>query len=94
MGQPYGATNYPDVDVESRDGTASEDTSLLGVASAGKKSAGREGHAKIASGIGNLSNTIVSSGEYLSVMCGISRPFLNSIAVGMLTFPLVLLMSC
>ena len=78
MGQPYRATDYSDVDVESRDGTTSEDTSLLGVASARGESAGREGHATIASSIGNLLNTVTivaSSGEYLSVMCGISRPF-------------------
>ena len=93
MVQPYGATDYSDADVESRDGTASEDTSLLGVSSAGKKTAGREGHATIASGIGNLSNTIVGSGEYLGDTYNISRPFLTLMPAGMLTFPLVLL-SC
>ncbi|KAF9778304.1 transmembrane amino acid transporter protein-domain-containing protein [Thelephora terrestris] len=62
MVQPYGVTDYPGFDVESRDETTSEVTSLLGAASTGKKTTGKEGHATIASCIGNLSNTIVGSG--------------------------------
>lgn len=62
MVQPYGATDYSGVDVEARDDTASEDTSLLGIVSIGKKRAKQEGHATIASCIGNLANTIVGSG--------------------------------
>ena len=58
----YGATNNSDVDVEGRDDNASEDTSLLGAASTGKVTK-REGHATIASCVGNLANTIVGSGE-------------------------------
>lgn len=89
MVQPYGATEYSCVDVEARDDTASEDTSLLGAASIGKKRTKREGHATIVSGIGNLANTIVGSGErYVS---SAFRPLLTQVAVGMLTFPLVLL---
>jgi hypothetical protein len=94
MVQPYGVTDYPGFDVESRDETTSEVTSLLGAASTGKKTAGKEGHATIASCIGNLSNTIVGSGEYLSNICSISRHLLALVAVGMLTFPLVSLLSC
>ena len=63
MVQPYGATNYSGVDVEARDDTVGEDTSLLGAASTGKKVIKREGHATMVSGIGNLANTIVGSGE-------------------------------
>jgi hypothetical protein len=63
MVQLYGTTDYSGVDVEARDDTASEDTSLLGAASVGKKRTKREGHATIASCIGNLANTIVGSGE-------------------------------
>jgi hypothetical protein len=59
----YGATNHSGIDVEARDGTADEETSLLGAASASQKVAKREGHATVASGIGNLANTIVGSGE-------------------------------
>lgn len=67
MVQPYGAFNYSGVDVEARDDNASEDTSLLGAASIGKKRTKREGHATVVSGIGNLANTIVGSGkQYLS----------------------------
>ncbi|KAF9643712.1 hypothetical protein BDM02DRAFT_3220784 [Thelephora ganbajun] len=61
MVQPYGATNHSGVDVEARDDTTSEDTSLLGAASTGK-AIKREGHATMVSGIGNLANTIVGSG--------------------------------
>jgi len=63
MVQQYGATDHSGVDVEAREDTAGEDTSLLGAASTGKKVAKREGHATIVSGIGNLANTIVGSGE-------------------------------
>jgi len=63
MIQPYGATNDSGVDVEARDDTVGEHTSLLGAASTGKKVAKREGHATMVSGIGNLANTIVGSGE-------------------------------
>lgn len=63
MVQPYGTTNYSSLDVEARDDAASEDTSLLGAASIGKKIIKREGHATMASCIGNLANTIVGSGE-------------------------------
>ena len=63
MVQSYGATDPPGVDVEAREDTASEDTSLLGTASIGKKRMKREGHATVVSGIGNLANTIVGSGE-------------------------------
>ena len=63
MVQPYGATNYSGVDVEARDDAVGEDTSLLGAASTGKKVTKREGHATMVSGIGNLANTIVGSGE-------------------------------
>jgi len=62
MVQPYGATDYSGVDVEARDDTASEDASLLGAASIGKKIIRREGYATMASCIGNLANTIVGSG--------------------------------
>ena len=62
MVQPYGATNRSNVDVEAIDDTAGEDTSLLGAASTGKATK-REGHATVVSGIGNLANTIVGSGE-------------------------------
>jgi len=94
MVQPYGATDHSGVDVESRDGTASEDTSLLGAASAGKKTAGREGHATIASGIGNLANTIVGSGAsafglYLLSRAATKTPHRHSsfFAVAKLTYP-------
>lgn len=63
MVQPYGATDRSSVDVEARDDTAGEDTSLLGIASTGQKATRREGHATIVSGVGNLANTIVGSGE-------------------------------
>ena len=62
MVQPYGTTGYPGIDVEARDDTVGEDTSLLGAASRGKVSK-REGHATLVSGIGNLANTIVGGGE-------------------------------
>lgn len=63
MVQPYGSTNHSGVDVEARDDTAGEETSLLGTASTGRKVTKREGHATMVSGIGNLVNTIVGSGE-------------------------------
>lgn len=63
MVQPYGAANHSGVDVEARDDTAGEDTSLLGIAATGKMVTKREGHATMVSGIGNLANTIVGSGE-------------------------------
>lgn len=63
MVQPYGATDNSGVDIEARDDTAGEDTSLLGAATTGKKVTRREGHATIVSGVGNLANTIVGSGE-------------------------------
>jgi len=62
MVQQYGTTNYSGVDIEAREDTAGEITSLLGAASTGKVTK-REGHATIGSGIGNLANTIVGSGE-------------------------------
>ena len=63
MVQPYGATNHSGVDVEARDDTTGEETSLLGAAATGRKVTKREGHATVVSGIGNLANTIVGSGE-------------------------------
>jgi hypothetical protein len=75
MVQPYGATNYPGDDVEAVEDTASEDTSLLGGASTGKKVAKREGHATIISCIGNLENTIVGGGELSP--CIVSRLLLT-----------------
>lgn len=63
MRQQYGATDYSGVDVEGRDDIASEDASLLGAASVGKKRTKREGHATMVSCVGNLANTIVGSGE-------------------------------
>lgn len=60
MVQQYGATNHSCVDVEARDDTTGEETSLLG---AGQEVTKREGHATMASGIGNFVNTIVGSGE-------------------------------
>ena len=60
---PYGATNLSGIDVEARDDTAGEETSLLGAAPARQGVAKREGHATVFSGIGNLANTIVGSGE-------------------------------
>lgn len=62
MVQPYGATDHPGVDVEARDDTATEDASLLGSASTGKKATKREGHATMVSCVGNLANTIIGSG--------------------------------
>lgn len=64
MVQPYGTTDYSGVDVEATDYAASEDTSLLGAASIGKRKAKREGHATMVSSIGNLANTIIGSGEH------------------------------
>ena len=63
MVQPYGTTNHSGVDVEARDDTTGEETSLLGTAATGQKVKKREGHATIVSGVGNLANTIVGSGE-------------------------------
>lgn len=63
MVQPYGTTNHSGVDVEARDDTTGEETSLLGTAATGQKVTKREGHATIVSGVGNLANTIVGSGE-------------------------------
>ena len=63
MAHPYGATNHSGVDVEARDDTAGEDTSLLGTTSVGRKVKKREGHATMVSGVGNLANTVVGSGE-------------------------------
>lgn len=59
----YGATNHSGVDIEARDDTAGEETPLLGTTPASQKVAKREGHATVVSGIGNLANTIVGSGE-------------------------------
>jgi hypothetical protein len=75
-----------DVDVELiNDATATEASSLLGASSAGKRELTSDGHATIASGVGNLSNTIVGSGEY--PLCAF---FSADISLsGMLTFPLV-----
>ena len=87
MAQPYGATNYSGVDVEARDDTADEDTSLLGAASTGKRVTKREGRATMVSGIGNLANTIVGSGERHPR--NIPGPTLICANEGMLTFPLV-----
>lgn len=63
MVQPYGATNYVGADVEAMDDTASEDTSLLGAESTGKKTVKLRGLATVTSSIGNLTNTIIGSGE-------------------------------
>jgi hypothetical protein len=63
MVQPYGATDYGGADVEARDNTASEDTSLLGSGSTGKNPIKLRGHATVISSIGNLTNTIIGSGE-------------------------------
>lgn len=68
MVQPhsYGAVDHSSVDsvdVEAMEDTAGEDTSLLGAASTGKNVTKREGHATMVSGVGNLANTIVGSGE-------------------------------
>jgi hypothetical protein len=63
MVQPYGATNHSGADVEVRDDTTGEETSLLGATATGQKVTKREGHATVVSGIGNLANTIVGSGE-------------------------------
>ena len=63
MVQPYGVADYSGIDVEARDETANEVTSLLGGASTGKKTTKREGHATIVSCIGNLANTIIGSGK-------------------------------
>lgn len=62
MVQPYGATNYVGADVEAMDDTASEDTSLLGAESTGKKTVKLRGLATVTSSIGNLTNTIIGSG--------------------------------
>lgn len=62
MVQPYGVADYSGIDVEARDETANEVTSLLGGAATGKKTTKREGHATIVSCIGNLANTIIGSG--------------------------------
>ncbi|KAF9785458.1 transmembrane amino acid transporter protein-domain-containing protein [Thelephora terrestris] len=62
MVQPYGATDYGGADVEARDDTANEDTSLLGSGSTGKKPIKLRGHATVISSIGNLTNTIIGSG--------------------------------
>ena len=63
MVQPYGAADHSSIDVEARDVITGEETSLLGTASTGRKVMKREGHATMVSGIGNLANTIVGSGE-------------------------------
>jgi len=63
MVQPYGTADNSGVDVEARDDATGEETSLLGAASTGRKVMKREGHATMVSGIGNLANTIVGSGE-------------------------------
>jgi hypothetical protein len=66
MVQSYGTggSTYG-VDVEpSSNGVAGEDSSLLGRDTARKRKV-KEGHATLVSGIGNLANTIVGSGESL-----------------------------
>lgn len=69
MAQPYGATDYPRIDVEARDETSSEDTPLLGVSKTGKETTVKKGHATLVSSIGNFTNTIVGSGK--SYLCAI-----------------------
>ena len=63
MVQPYGAANHSALDMEARDDTTGEETSLLGADSTSRKVTKREGHATMVSGIGNIANTIVGSGE-------------------------------
>jgi len=87
MIQPYGATNHSGVDVEARYDTTGEETSLLGASATGQEVKKREGHATMVSGIGNLANTIVGSGE--RHLCDVVRPLLTRVNEGMVTFPLV-----
>ena len=63
MAQPYGAAAHSRVDVEARDEIASEDSPLLGVSATRKKTSEKQGRATLVSSIGNLTNTIVGSGE-------------------------------
>lgn len=62
MVRPYGATDYSSIDVEARDESAREDTSLLGSHPTGKETAEQKGLATLTSSIGNLTNTIIGSG--------------------------------
>lgn len=85
MAQHYGASYG--VDGEPRDEAgASEETSLLGSESVGKI-VKADGHATLASGVGNLANTIVGSGAFFVTFIMSSR--YANIRSGMLTFPLV-----
>jgi len=87
MIQPYGATNYSGVDVETRYDTTGEETSLLGASAEGQEVTKREGHATMVSGIGSFTNAIAGSGE--RHLCDIVGPLLIRVNEGMVTFPLV-----
>lgn len=66
MTQNYGASYGVETEPRSEAG-AGEESTLLGTESVGKRKVKADGHATLGSGVGNLANTIVGSGEYTLV---------------------------
>lgn len=85
MVQTYGVA--PVNDTEPTDQVRGESSALLGDDATIKRASKADGHATIVSCVSNLANTIIGSGEFLTLI--FNPPVSADVGKGMLTFPLV-----